>query len=873
MRAVVAFSRNSAIRGTTTLSKKLMRSPNNDVVLAATESGEELTVAERSGDDTATYTTKSCGGAQRQVAVWASDDNTTLGSSVTFDANLHRSDSDGVKSTAASSAFAPKSFELTIALTDGDNSDQAVVALPLGVASLAISGEESSKGKRITVDLPVYSLSQARPIGSSDRMGTYPMITLAPRQRAAEAAETIPGAIPLKTKRTGLKKLFSKKDKNNAIVASIPSVAKRNAFAAAYSMDSGGDAILRVTMEVYEKEASGGILSRAQTKQVKKPFTVSASKLKAAESPKDVSNRLDKPVARKEEETSADQESGDGTEYTEDTEHTEETEYSDDETDFTGSILTADEETITLDGSMVTTEDNRIAFFSWVNGPSRSKDKDKKCRRGEGKKGQPLPFFLHEDEEGMVTVNVLGRTIRFPSCGSLEVHHGDGRSRYGNSTVGDDLTHLTADFFGKSYHIPVCVGIAKKEDDDDDSTTSYTEGNVMSGPRIANVLNGEWCQSKGMESEEINFASTFSTLSEHDAVIETEKVTVSSTEKSDADDENCVTNEAKIPVPGGWSEADEIMRIVRSKPSRSLKDGAARKDVERFVAKTDVSPKGVVECLPVETEAPTTPKAKIVKNIAELFQCQPPQNLGPPGPRYEPFEAQVPSIIIHSEHDLLSVGELTATTHEQNIASEARLLDRARQIFNENPPQRVNIEQKEKRVKEISCVSGGFCSHLVKHDTVSSPIRVTSHDSSSIVEGHRSHHSREKYITDCDESTTFSPVEVEKVSSVEKGSSFSRVRDPSEDKPESGSASDIPAWSLYSTSLPVYSSIRDGESLSPSSGAEVPVRSLYSDSLPVYSSIGIGDGTESLLGAFTHSNNERERFNPMTGVEVDQAII
>jgi hypothetical protein len=63
------------------------------------------------------------------------------------------------------------------------------------------------------------------------------------------------------------------------------------------------------------------------------------------------------------------------------------------------------------------------------------------------------------------------------------------------------------------------------------------------------------------------------------------------------------------------------------------------------------------------------------------------------------------------------------------------------------------------------------------------------------------------------------------------------------------------------------------ESLSAMTGVEIPVRSLYSDSLPVYSSMGVGDGTESLLGAFTNSKSKHDRFNPMTGVEVDQAII
>jgi hypothetical protein len=325
-----------------------------------------------------------------------------------------------------------------------------------------------------------------------------------------------------------------------------------------------------------------------------------------------------------------------------------------------------------------------------------------------------------------------------------------------------------------------------------------------------------------MESKDIDISGTFSTLSE-----EAEKIVVSNNEKSDAKDEILATNEAKVPEPDERSEADEIIGIVRSKqPSRSPKDSTARRDVEIFVARTEVSPKGVAEYAPAEAEAPTTPTAKIVKNISELFHCQSAQKIGP---RYEPFQPHIPQEIIRSDHDLVSVGELTATTHEQNIAAEARLLEKARQIFSEKA---ANTNKRESRGRGVVCVGGGFCSPLIKRNTTSSPIRVTSEDSSSILEGHRSHHSQNNFI-DCDENTTFSPVEVEKVESKEKGTSFSRVRDPSSDKPKPGSALNTPA------------------------------RSLYSNSLPVFASIG-GDGSESIIGAFTNSNN---------GVEVDQAIL
>jgi hypothetical protein len=68
-------------------------------------------------------------------------------------------------------------------------------------------------------------------------------------------------------------------------------------------------------------------------------------------------------------------------------------------------------------------------------------------------------------------------------------------------------------------------------------------------------------------------------------VRDTKMITVSNAENRDACDNICVTNEVKIPVPGEWSQTDEITRLGQSKPSPSPKGGVTRKDVERFVAK------------------------------------------------------------------------------------------------------------------------------------------------------------------------------------------------------------------------------------------------------------------------------------------------
>ena len=837
MRAVVAFSRNSVIKGTTTLSKPLTRSPNEDVVLATPETEEEVPFVAKSasGDDAATQTTGSTGGStrhppRRHLAVWVSEDR-SLGSAVTFEANLHRSDMGVAKNAAASSAFAPKSFDLTIGLTEGYNSDQAAVALPLGVASLAVSGNESTNGESVIVDLPVWSLSQARPLSSSDGMGGYPLITLASRQNA------VTDGIHLKKKRTGLQRLFSKKDRNGNIAASFPSKAERDAFSAAYSMDSAGDAILRVSLEVHEKIPATNISEDRPVKDSK--------------THKKVSNRPGSPVGLKGHET----DSYDDVTYDSDegTELTDETEYTDEYTDYTGSIITAEDETITLDDSIVTTEDDRMVFFSWVNRPDRPSHGERERERRAGKRSDRSS--LRQDPRGAVSMTVLGHQVRIPACGSVD----DGRSTSGDSR--EDMTHVTADFFGESYQIPLCRGVAKKEGDD--STTTFSEQSSASDerPRIMDFMNGAFCQSNGRSKQDLKNTSTFSTLSENPPSAKgptAKDVVVMKDEKIYSVEGSFLSDEAKMPkVPDEPSEVDDIMRIVEGKQTinRSPNDLGAQTQVtgEKTLSKeqknsaTDISPKGVEDFEDIEADDATIPGGRIFQNISEMLQCSYPEFNGN-GPRYEPFEPKIPPVIIRSETDMVSVGELTATTHERNIASEeqasdARLLERARQMLNESKRNTKKERDAHKRIPIPSCGGNGICSSMVRRDTTSSPIRLGLEDTFSILEGEKSQHAQEERAVnpavDKDDCTTFSPIEVEKVSSEEKGTTFSRVRNPSADKREEGKAQ----LSHYSESLPVYESMK-------------------------------GDESESIIGAFVESpSNDRELFNPITGQEVNQAFL
>lgn len=874
MRAVVAFSRNSMIRGTTTLSKPLTRSPNDDVVVTTTEAeevevpppadsgevlaksvetnGDKLSPATHDsgtegaliagGDDEATLETKSTKSSvvpppRRHLAVWASEEG-KIGSSVTFEANLHRSDMGGTrKSTGASSTYAPKSYDLTIGLTEASDNDQAALALPLGVATLAVSGDESSRGENVTVDLPVWTLSQTRPLDTSDGTGGYPVITLAP------ASETTSDGLTLKKKRTGFQRLFSKKDKYGNIT--FPSSTERDAFAAAYSMDSAGDAILRVSVEVKEKDSTVGASTVATGHAVKD------IKLR-----RKVANRPGSPVARKGQ--VADSFDDDTYDSDEETELTDETDFTDEYTEFTGSLVTAedetitftaDDDTITLDDSMVTNEDNRIVFFSWINRPGQPYEDDSR-HRGNRTGRRSSRVSLLQQTQGQVSLNVLGRQVRLPTC-----------DRSNATDSREDMTHVTADFFGDSYQIPLCRGIAKK--DDDDSTTTYTEQNSTSETRIMDFMNGALCQPDAQVKEDIKIVSTFSTLSENTRQVKDstpQQVFVMRDAKDSVNGGSFFSDEANLPrVPDEPSEVDDIMRIVRSKdPNKSAKTfTAAQKEKEDKVLSdekktlvTDGSPKGVDEF--VDGDEVTNPRSRILQNISDILQCHyaAGHNIGP---RYEPFEPQIPPVIIRSETGVVSVGELTATTHERNIegASDARLLQRARQMLNESGPPK-SKETESSNILPLplaSCGLEGVCSPLVQRDTTSSPIRLRKEDSISIAEANQplqgeanqtpTEQRAAKTVPNDDECTTFSPIEVVKVSSKEEAASFSRVRSPSAER----------------------------------RAKEKAIQELYSESLPVFASMN-EDGSESIVGAFVESKSgDRQMYNPITGQEVDQALI
>eukprot|EP00521_Asterionellopsis_glacialis_P018336 CAMPEP_0195305750 /NCGR_PEP_ID=MMETSP0707-20130614/36847_1 /TAXON_ID=33640 /ORGANISM="Asterionellopsis glacialis, Strain CCMP134" /LENGTH=829 /DNA_ID=CAMNT_0040369951 /DNA_START=167 /DNA_END=2656 /DNA_ORIENTATION=+ len=235
MRAVVAFSRSATIHGTTCLSRPLTLSPKDDIVHSARPASNQTSGASAFSGEKVEVKDLTKGRTTRHVAVWASGEK-TLGSEVTFETPLHRSNKSST-STTASSAFAPKSFELLVALTE-DTDEESKIAIPLGVASLAVSGDECLNGQSVTLDLPVMSLRQARPL-ASNKNGTvgFPLISISKKSSKDQKGENMKRA-------SSFKRFFKNK---------TPSVSERKGFASAYSMDAAGDAIIRISLDLAAK--------------------------------------------------------------------------------------------------------------------------------------------------------------------------------------------------------------------------------------------------------------------------------------------------------------------------------------------------------------------------------------------------------------------------------------------------------------------------------------------------------------------------------------------------------------------------------------------------------------------------------------------
>lgn len=729
MKAVVAFSRNSNIKGLSALSKRLARSPSDDIVVG--QQGE----LQEPDDETDTDTTGTLDRPQRHVAVWASD-SSALGSVVTFEANL--------KATGQA-RFAPKSFDLTIALAEDDNSEHKF-ALPFGVSTLAISGEECKAGKPIKLDLPVLSLAAANPLNkdSADKkkgLGEYPMIAISPK----------PDNLP--KKRTALQRLFKRHQK-----AKVPTELTRSAFASAYSMDANGDAILRVSMEVFEKGsdlekalAARRLLGdhsvsttsnhRSVAKEVSEvPFDERARKCSLTGAPSDEDDTLftNEDTLRSREEGTLDgtydgtydgtfdgtydgtyEGTFDGTydgtfdgtydgTYDGTFEGTHGSTYDGTYDDIYADLEDDDDDS---EGSETyATNEDTVGFFAWHR--TESKEADSYTLSFEKAEEREKPMVQDDEiaeEIDPVEIDFFGRKIQIPFCGSLPLMNTHRKNESGSIVsretkgrldrlvhdIQDDMTHVTADFFGKSYSIPVCAAIRGNDDDD---LTFLSAGDTM------------------MDTEtraDLDMNQTFSTLSDRGNHQANPSTPIKTPKRQ--------TNRKERPLTPA-SAKDWLL-------SPNSSDGKKKKATTE--AGTDTSPTAIRDFPPPATKKKQPePEGMLGKSFSNFFNFTSAATQSA-AVKYEPYQAEVPPLIIPDED--ASVGDLTANTHEMNIASEAEILERYRKKF--HAQSKTTRKQSRSMLIPVPIAFGGtgMCPG-VSVPSASSPIRVTSGCSNSLLE-------------------------------------------------------------------------------------------------------------------------------------------
>ena len=744
MRAVVAFSRNSAIRGTTSLSKPLARSPNDDIIMTGSS------VKSPNVKDYETYTTNTVDPTkpQRHVAVWTSE-NATLGSVVTFDANLHRSESFSTKT----STFAPKSFEMTIALTEDDNRDNKV-ALPFGIATIVISGDECKSGHSIKLDLPVLRLQDAKPLSSQE----YPMIAIAPKD--VEEPQQ---------KKKLVQRLFQRSGSKVPTLPKYPSMKARNAFWSAYTMDADGDAIIRVSLEVYEKGSALErffVNRRVADGSVSTVASLPATKTRKGDTPYDESKTTAFSIRADRRRNSSPYSVDDNYDGPSDEEK-------DSDSSHTGHDSSSGGSSYTDNDSYVRTQDDKIAFFHWNNGgialdDEQTTETDQYTLSFEKK--APIKTLVPHDDESLHSFTMFGNTYRFSSCGAIPKLD---ESSSLLKDLQDDMTHVTADFLGKSYQVPICATFVPK--DDDTLTTLDQTIKDQRDPRFAifaDKISEKFC--RGMipkEDLDLSIVNTFSTLSEGVLTqefkkgsimkeylkkdLKTSKHLLRATPSPSESAMNIVSYEAPL-----YQAKDEREEARTERSDDKLDRNRIKQDLTEKRSTTDASPKGVSELIPnfdsqrghpsnpnktpprsgyanlvamMETPSPKKKRTARPKSFVDIFNCQPTEL--DYALRYEPYQTEVPPLINPLPNEEMSIGDLTATTHEMHIATEAKLLENARKVYNDVDRQERKGASRMTVPLPVAFGGDGMCMGVVMStsSTASSPLRVESDDGNSLV--------------------------------------------------------------------------------------------------------------------------------------------
>ena len=226
--------------------------------------------------------------AGRFLAVWDGAKNSRDGAEpvvLEFETPLARTESTSQAMSSAgagdvsiasvtTSRFAPKSFNIGIVLSPSVSGIDAGCAYPLGAACLTIIGDDAELGERV-IDLPVLSTAATRPmVGPGSASKERKMVDLQTGRdirslkemeehltgvfsAAVSMSEANSSKVGKKKSRSPLKKFLSKKSKGDAKkTTATPLVTPRSqleVFPDKYSIDSSGDAVLRLSIEVYPK--------------------------------------------------------------------------------------------------------------------------------------------------------------------------------------------------------------------------------------------------------------------------------------------------------------------------------------------------------------------------------------------------------------------------------------------------------------------------------------------------------------------------------------------------------------------------------------------------------------------------------------------
>lgn len=279
-RAIVNFARSNKQKlGTSPLSGLLQLSHRHKVsVLRNKDTLEKQKKADEDVEvEIANEATSTDLNLQRYVAVWDSqkgEGNQTL-PLVSFETTLSKS-SDSDSSSSSKSNFAPKSFQVMVGLAPDQNTN---FAFPIGMASLTIRGDELPKvrdGQVITreIDLPLLSLEQATPqfeTGNSrhpvnDSPDLIYFVGKKPQQTdgktvPSKSLDPVPEQKKKKKKvRFGMfsksKKTKNEKKNGQSTGEETSSSLDRDSFNSQYTVDSEGEGILRVAIEVYDKSTN-----------------------------------------------------------------------------------------------------------------------------------------------------------------------------------------------------------------------------------------------------------------------------------------------------------------------------------------------------------------------------------------------------------------------------------------------------------------------------------------------------------------------------------------------------------------------------------------------------------------------------------------